>query len=196
MRPRLALISILTVLAVSAQAEAGLLKEVLEPKVSPKAWFVEDEAGRRWCSFTSFDSARDFSGAHPSENLTNTAWLRTTSGRLDSITFAQVSEDAYVEDRFMFAADGRLTEMRRTGHYINDQFVTVTYAPGRDGVIRPTSAGKAVIAEMQRQKLESYWVEWPVVQGLEALPFRKLITGTAKAINVQSGCTPTPTGSQ
>jgi hypothetical protein len=102
-------------------------------------------------------------------------WVRFDDGWPVAITFAQQSEDADVEDRYLVGKDHRVVKMIRTGHYINDPWASVTFEPDAQGRLRLTEASKVIVHKMDDAMYETYWVNWDHFSRLEQIPFAQLI---------------------
>ncbi len=88
------------------------------------------------------------------------------------------SEDSYVEDRYFFGPDRRITKMIRSGHYINDPWASFTYQPNRVGKLVLTDEAKAIVAKMSKADYETYFTDWDTYPNFNAIPFAELVSWT------------------
>jgi hypothetical protein len=185
-------------LALAAADPKTLTPKVLkEPHTAPAAWFLEDRKRRRWCTFSTRKAAEAFSGTLGDFALSETpgvAWVRIDGGKLVSITEQVQSEDAFTEDRYFFDPAGRVTELRRSGLYVNDERATYILRPNVAGKLVTTPQTQALMKQLDARGYTLYFVRWDTYGRLAEMPFAKLIAFNGGRVTVKPGCTPTPKG--
>lgn len=151
----------------------------------PQLWFAREAKTGRWCAFDrgTFERLAKQDGIQPGV----LGWARFDAQGLKSVTYARESEDAYSEDRYVMGPDHGIARMVRTGHYINDPWVSVTFEPDVSGRLRLTSASAAIVKKMNAAGLETYFVEWDHFSKLGQLPFASLLDRQTGA-QIVSGC--------
>jgi hypothetical protein len=127
-----------------------------EPKAGAAVWFARVEPGGRWCGFASRKTL-DRRAKRDQIMAGDFGWARYGGDRLQSVTYAQESEDAYVEDRYVVGANNEVTKMVRTGHYFRDPWVSLTFAPDGRGRLRLTPASRRVLHKMEMAGHETYF---------------------------------------
>lgn len=173
--PSLAVIAcLLTTGASRGLAAPGYVPPVThEDRTDVSIWFARIKATGKWCQFDSETMA-----AHSKrEDLVpgEFGWARFDGRHLKSVTYAQQSEDAYVEDRYYLGSKNQVQKMVRTGHYITAPWVSVTFQPDGAGRLRLSSASKSVIQKMTADGQETYFVDWDHFSRLSQLPFGKFL---------------------
>jgi hypothetical protein len=166
---------------------------IKEPDEPADAWFFEDPGRNVWCGFNDRRSLEAFAkGVEPPDHgAPGYAFVFMRAGRLSSIILETTSEDAFSSDHYL-VSNGRLTELRRTGHYIRDDLITYVLRQDAKGRWKPTAATRDLRAKAHAAGFEDYWMDWSTYSRLEAMPFAKLIAFNGGKVTVKSGCTPTP----
>ncbi len=151
----------------------------------PQLWFARRARTGRWCAFDrgTFERLAKQDEIQPGVF----GWARFDAHGLRSVTYAQESEDAYSEDRYVLGPDHQIARMVRTGHYINDPWVSVTFEPDASGRLRLTPASAAIVKKMSAAGLETYFVDWDHFSKLSQLPFASLLDRQTGA-RIVSGC--------
>jgi len=192
MRPKLtAAVAAVIAIATSggariAHAAQGYTPPVtVEDHTNVSTWFGRLKTTGKWCSFDRKTMERRSKRDEliPGEF----GWMRSDAHGLQSVTYAQESEDAYVEDRYFIGPNGTVVKMVRTGHYINDPWASVTFAPDAQGRLRLTAASKAVVEKMNAAEFEPYWVDWKHYSRLAQVPFATLIDASGGTHSIP-GC--------
>jgi hypothetical protein len=151
----------------------------------PQVWFARESKTGRWCAFdrATLERQAKRDEIRPGES----GWARFDAHGLQSVTYAQESEDAYSEDRYFVGPVHEVERMVRTGHYINDPWVSVTFEPDASGRLRLTPASKAIVQKMDASGWETYFVNWDHFSKLRQLPFGSLLD-RQNGTQIVSGC--------
>ena len=135
-------------------------------------WFGQVLKTGKWCAFDRKTFDRESNRDRLAPNISG--WARYGAKGLTSVTLFQTSEDAGSEDHF-FVDAGAVTKMIRTGGYIQDPSVSVTFEPDKRGRLRLTAASTIVVKQMNKAGYDPYFVDWPHASRLSQLPFAKLL---------------------
>src|SRR5512143_3152184 len=121
-------------------AESYVPPVSFEEKKDISTWFGRVKSTGKWCAFDRQTMERRSKRDEliPGEF----GWARFDGRRLRSVTYAQESEDAYVEDLYFLGPKNEVVKMVRTGHYINDPWVSVTFEPDSAGRLRLSALSK------------------------------------------------------
>ena len=106
-----------------------------------------------------------------------------------------MTEDAIAEDRYSLDRRGRITGMRRTGHYIESPWATFVYVPDEAGRLQLDEASRRIVERMDAAGQLTYIQDWPTYSSRLEFPFISSIRGSQGKARVTPGCpeaTPLP----
>jgi len=190
--PKAVLIAVISALALTTGATPFKPTVETEPTTKPQAYLIRDGQHQRWCAFSTLEAHDKFAKSLSAADGNEGGWIRIKDGRLASITVTQTSEDAYVEDRYLFTGD-KIKGLKRTGHYVIAPVATYEYAPGPNGRIILTASGRAIVSLMKAHKQESYVTDWPAYSRLGEFPFRGLLDLSGPKAKIKEACVPEKT---
>lgn len=152
---------------------------------SGQAWFYANTASHRWCSYVTNASA-EAAAKGVEVDASRSGWLRYSGGRIVSIVVTSQSEDAYVEDTYIFNSDLTVKELVRRGHYVDDPFITAVFKPVGQGKLRMSPHSRKTIRRLGKRQA-TYFLDWPTFPNFSSLPFASLIR-TRPVIRVLETC--------
>lgn len=154
------------------------------PPGRPDAYFGKALGSGGWCAFD--EAAWRAQVAAERVQPGEAAWVRLSMTGVESVTVETQSEDALSTDRYVFAADGRVARLVRTGGYINSPPASLEYRPDGKGGLALTAAAREVLQRMDEAGYEHYIEAWPTYRRFKDLPFAGLIE-TAPVLRVRIG---------
>jgi hypothetical protein len=181
----------LAILPLLLAAAAFVPPVIKEPPAPPAAWFVEDLTHDRWCQFGSRKRAEAFAASFGTSGpeTPGAAWVRLANGKLDSVTVQSTSDDAFTEDRYFFAPDGQVAELRRTAAYAQDKPATYVFKLDPTGKLAATPQTKALVKRLDGLHYTTYYLDWDKYHRFAELPFAGLIAIKDGKATIKTGCT-------
>jgi hypothetical protein len=169
----------------------SLMLATTTPADAPSAWFFEDPARGQWCAFTSPAALESFARTldlSKTKGGPGYGWVQIRGGKLATLMRETVTDEATLDDQYLFDAKGRLTEMVRSAHRVaGEEWVSFAYLPdGKGGMSLKTT--KKVEAD------ETLLADWPRHGRLQDVPFAGLIEISQGKATVREGCVRTPAG--
>src|SRR5436190_16150599 len=138
------------------------------PADAPSAWFLEDPAKGEWCAFTSPQALEAFARTLDLSKTTGGpgyGWAQINGGKLSTIMVETVSDEATLDDQYLFDPKGQVSELLRSAHKVGgEEWVSFAYLPDGKGGLARTPA-KTLTGEARML------ADWPRHARLADLPF-------------------------